>query len=241
VDVSAEVLATFYDKDYFDGQKAGFAQAENEMIPVARRRWIEWQLRKIARTGPLRVLEIGPGLGGPIAGYFERERGADTYAAVEFSEFAADRLRARGLKVWTGRIVDAAILDACRGSYDFVFATEVIEHDLDPRGFLRAVYEVLRPGGRAAFTTGNLDGWMSRQHKADWYYLDPPAHVSYFTPRSARKAMGEAGFKGFDVKRYGFRHLEKVEKMPSPVRSTLLWATDVANISTGMTISAERA
>ncbi len=241
MDVAPEVLSTFYDKDYFDGQKAGFAQQENEVISVARRRWIEGQLAKLSGRGPLRVLEIGPGLGGPIAGYFEQERKEDTYAAVEFSEFAAERLRARGLTVWTGRIVDPAILDACRGLYDLVFATEVIEHDLDPHGFLRAVHDVLKPGGRAAFTTGNLDGWMSRRGKADWYYLDPPAHVSFFTPRSARKAMNDAGLGGFEATRFGFRHLELVEKFPSFLRAPMLWATDMLNVSTGMTISAERA
>lgn len=240
VDVSPDVLASFYDKDYFNGDKASFAQQENEIISIARRRWIEHELKSLAGRGHLRVLEIGPGLGGPIAGYFERERPADKYAAVEFSDYAAEKLRARGLQVWTGRIVDAEIQESCRGQYDFVFGTEVIEHDLDPHGFLQAVQSTLKPGGRAAFTTGNLDGRMSRRHKGDWYYLDPPAHVSYYTPRSAARAMAAAGFRNFRVMRYGFRHLEVAEKVPAFLRGALLWATDVANVSTGMTISAER-
>jgi SAM-dependent methyltransferase len=240
VDVSPDVLASFYAKDYFNGEKASFAQQESEPISLPRRRWIEYELKTFAGRGPLRVLEIGPGVGGPIAGFFERERPADTYAAVEFSEYAAERLRARGLDVWTGRVVDPGILDACRGRYDFVFGTEVIEHDLDPHGFLQAVQSMLMPGGRAAFTTGNLDGWMSRRGKEAWYYIDPPAHVSYFTPRSAAKAMTAAGLSNFEVTRYGFRHLEIVEKVPAFLRGALLWATHLFNVSTGMTIRAER-
>jgi SAM-dependent methyltransferase len=240
VDVSPDVLASFYDKNYFNGDKARFSQQENDPLDIAHRRWIENELKVFADRGPLSVLEIGPGLGGPIAGYFERERPADKYAAVEFSDYAAERLRARGLEIWTGRVVDPEILDACRGKYDFVFGTEVIEHDLDPHGFLQAVQSMLKPCGKAAFTTGNLDGRMSRRGKGDWYYLDPPAHVSYYTPRSAARAMADAGFIHFRVKRYGFRHLEVAEKAPEFLRGALLWATDVANISTGMTISAER-
>ena len=240
VDVPPQVLATFYDREYFSGEKASFAQRENEEVSAARRFWIEGELAKLTVRGPLRVLEIGPGLGGPIAGYFERERKGDYYAAIEFSEHAAQRLRARGFEVWTGRVMEPQILQACRGRFDFVFATEVIEHDLEPHAFLRAVHDMLTPGGRAAFTTGNLDGQMARRRKADWYYLDPPAHVSFYTPRSAHKAMTDAGFKNFGVKRYGFRHIDIAARFPAFLRRSLLWATDVANVSTGMTISAVR-
>jgi SAM-dependent methyltransferase len=240
VEVSQEVLDSFYDKSYFNGEKASFAQPEDEMISGAKRFWIEQQLALLKGAGPFRVLEIGPGLAGPMAGHIERERKDITYAAVEFSEYAAEKLRARGFEVWRGRVVDPEILENCRGKYDLVYATEVIEHDLEPREFLQAVYAMLKPGGRAAFTTGNLDGWMSRWHKADWYYLDPPAHVSYYTARSARKAMADAGFKNFGVTRYGFRHIEVAQKAPAVVRDALLWMTDLSNVSTGMTISAER-
>jgi len=241
VDVAEEVLAAFYDKDYFAGEKAGFAQEEHEAISVARRRWIENELLKLQGRGPLAVLEIGPGLGGPIAGYFERERPADSYAAIEFSGYAAERLWARGLEVYTGRVVEPALMERLRGRFDFVFGTEVIEHDMDPHGFLGAVRAMLKPGGRAAFTTGNLSGWMSRRHKANWYYLDPPAHVSLFTPKAARRAMTDEGFVRFGVTRYGFQHLEVAERAPAFLRPAILWATDATNVSTGMTISGERA
>jgi cyclopropane fatty-acyl-phospholipid synthase-like methyltransferase len=237
VDVTPEVLASFYDKSYFDGEKAHYAQEENVALPDANRYWIEMQLAPLAGRGPLRVLEIGPGLGGPIAGYFERERKDVQYTGVEFSEYAAERLRSRGLDVHTGRVVDPAILESCRGQYDLVFGTEVIEHDLEPHAFLGAVYAMLKPGGRAAFTTGNLDGGMARWKKTDWYYLDPPAHVSFYTARSARKALEMAGFRNVDVTRFGFNHIRIARKLHMPF---LMRLVDMANISTGMTMSGER-
>jgi SAM-dependent methyltransferase len=240
VDASPEVLAKFYDKEYFEGERARFAQPEHQILTPPHRWWIEDQLSHLKGREPLRVLEIGPGLGGPIAGYFERERKDDVYDAVEFSDYAAEKLRARGLNVWTGRVVDPAILEACRGRYDFVFATEVIEHDLDPHGFLDAVHKMLRPGARAAFTTGNLDGYMARKGKGNWYYLDPPAHVSYYTARAAKRAMTDVGLINFRAERFGFRHIEAVLRLPAWLRGTVLKATDVANISTGMTISSQK-
>jgi SAM-dependent methyltransferase len=237
VDVTPEVLAGFYDKSYFDGEKAGFAQEEDIPLPDPHRRWIESQLAHLARRGSLNVLEIGPGLGGPIAGYFQRERKEDHYTGVEFSDYAAERLRARGLDVRAGRVVDPEILESCRGKYDLVFGTEVIEHDLEPHAFLQAVFQMLKPGGRAAFTTGNLDGWMARTKKADWYYLDPPAHVSFYSDRSARKALMMAGFSDVKVTRWGFNHIRIAAKLHMPF---LLPLTHIANISTGMTMSGQR-
>lgn len=238
VDVSPDVLAAFYDKSYFDGDKAAFSQQERQTISPAMRFWIESQ---ISGRAPLRVLEIGPGLGGPVAGYFQQTRVHDTYEAIEISAYATERLCARGLTVRQGRVVDPQILDACRSSYDLVFATEVIEHDLEPHAFLSAVYTLLKPGGRAAFTTGNFDGWVSRHNKKDWYYLDPPAHVSFYTPRSARKALSTAGFKNARVECYGFRHIDLVLKVPLPfLRDPLLAIMDRINMSTGMTISADK-
>lgn len=237
VDVTPEMLASFYDKSYFDGEKALFAQEENTPVPDTHRRWIELQLAPLAARGPLRVLEIGPGLGGPIASYFQSVRKDDSYTGVEFSEYAADRLRSRGLDVRAGRVVDPEILESCRGKYDLVFGTEVIEHDLEPHAFLGAVFQMLKPGGRAAFTTGNLNGWMARTRKADWYYLDPPAHVSFYTDRAARKALEMAGFSNVDVTRWGFNHIRVAAKLHMPF---LLPLTHLANISTGMTLSGQR-
>ncbi len=190
-DVTLEAIAAYYDKAYFDGDKTpnAFGQAENNPVPASHRYWIEEQLAQVEGKGPLSVLEIGPGLGGPLAGYFERERPDVRYAAVEISEYASERLRSRGFTVYAGRVVDAEILEACRGQYDLVFGTEVIEHEIDPHGFVAALRQMLKPGGWAAFTTGNLDGLMARWKKADWYYLDPPAHVSYYTPRAVKRVF----------------------------------------------------
>ena len=107
--------------------------------------------------------------------------------------------------------------------------------------YLSAVHELLKPGARAAFTTGNFDGWVSRRNKKDWYYLDPPAHVSFYTPRSARKALLNSGFEKVGVECYGFRHIDLVLKVPfNFVRGPLLKMIDRINVSTGMTITAQK-
>jgi len=236
-DVTLNQIAEFYNQSYFQGHSAHFAQAENIPLPPRYRFWIEKQLAAIPQSASMKVLEIGPGLGGPLAAYFEQVRPDIQYTAIEFSEYAAQRLCARGLDVRCGRVVDTQFLDEFSGRFDLVFGTEVIEHDLEPHAFVRAVGQMLKPGGRAAFTTGNIQGLMARYKHADWYYLDPPAHVSFYSPRSARQVFLSEGFSNPRATRYGFRHIEWKLKTRIP---GLLLLTHLANISTGMTISAHR-
>lgn len=237
VDVTPEEIADFYDKAYFAGEKANFSQEENTEIAPSHRYWIEDNLKHLAGKSSLRVLEIGPGLGAPMGGYFLSSHPEVEFAVIEISEHACTRLRARGFTVFQGRVTDSETMNACRGKYDLIYGTEVIEHDPEPHAFVRAVHDMLRPSGWAAFTTGNLDGFMARWNKGDWYYLDPPAHVSYFTPRAVKRVFKAEGFVQVKVKRYGFNYISMKLKTHLP---GILLATHFSNVSTGMSIIAQR-
>lgn len=238
VDVTADEISEFYDQAYFDGSKAQFAQQENVAIPRCYKYWIELNLRRLRTSEGLKVLEIGPGLGAPIGGYFQQTRPDVEFAAIEISEHACTRLAARGFTVFQGRVTNPDTVEACRGKYDLIYGNEVIEHDPEPHAFVRAVHDMLKPGGWAAFTTGNLDGGKAKRNKEKWYYLDPPAHVSYYTPTAAKQLFGGEGFHNVSVKRYGFNYIELKLKTHIP---GILLATHLSNVSTGMSIAAQRA
>lgn len=237
VDVTAEEIAAFYDKAYFQGEKAHFAQGENSETPATHSYWIEQNLKRLPKTEGLRVLEIGPGVGGPIAGCIARVHPEIEFAVVEISRYACDVLAARGFRVFEGRVTDSETIAACRTKYDLIFGTEVIEHDPDPHAFVGAVHAMLKPGGWAAFTTGNLDGWIARWKREDWYYLDPPAHVSYYSRRSTHSIFKAEGFDNISVRCYGFNYINLKLKTHLPGILTL---THLSRISTGMSIAAQR-
>ena len=132
VDVSADQISEYYDRAYFEGEKAHFSQEENSDIPPAHLYWIEENLKRLPKGPKLRVLEIGPGLGAPIAGYINRAYPEIDFAAIEISQYASERLSARGLNIFRSRVTDSQTLNACRGKYDLIYGTEVIEHDPEP-------------------------------------------------------------------------------------------------------------
>lgn len=231
IDVSGEDLRAYYDSEYFNGAKVSFSQAPGQELLPSRRYWVDRFLARGAKS----VLEIGPGAGGGIGRYLRRTRPDVAYEAIELSDYAAGHLRSEGFTIHSGSLADA--IDACRGRFDAVIATEVIEHDPDPLGFARAVHDALAPGGACHFSTGNFASWRAWQKGAAWHYIDPPAHVSFFTPQSAKTLFGGAGFADVSVWRAGFAYIDLTLKTRLP---GILLAAHALSLSTGMTISARK-
>lgn len=72
------------------------------------------------------------------------------------------------------------------GLFDVVTALEVIEHDIDIRGFQRNACAALRPGGVLIVTTPHPDSPILGREERSKY----PAHVRMWTPTTLRLAFG---------------------------------------------------
>jgi SAM-dependent methyltransferase len=230
-------LSAYYDKEYSSGGKDDPSLLQGQEVRPAIGYWLELQLKKVGQGSKISVAEIGPGTGAAIGRYLKKYHPDIEYEAIEISDFVAKCLTREGLMVHTGRVTDPDIREKCRGKFDLVIGTEVIKHDPDPRGFASATYDMLKPGGRFAFTTGNLNGLMSKIKGVKWYYIGPPSHVSYFTPKAARKLFSDTGFINVNIWKVGFSYIELAMKYHVP---GLLFVIDLISLPTGMTISAMR-
>jgi 2-polyprenyl-3-methyl-5-hydroxy-6-metoxy-1,4-benzoquinol methylase len=111
-----------------------------------------------------RVLEIGCGRGGFAAWLATQPDAPRQVVAVDYSATAVQKgrqyARAQGLTgvMWEqGDIEGIAHPDAI---FDTVLSFETIEHVPDPRGAVRELFRVLKPGGRLFLTTPNYFGTM---------------------------------------------------------------------------------
>ncbi|NND68843.1 MAG: class I SAM-dependent methyltransferase [Halioglobus sp.] len=70
---------------------------------------------------------------------------------------------------------DAAALNA---EYDFIAATEVVEHLHRPAAELERLWQLLRPGGYMGLMTKLV---IDRDAFARWHYKNDPTHVVFFS------------------------------------------------------------
>ena len=62
--------------------------------------------------------------------------------------------------------------------YDFITATEVLEHLSSPRQVLAQLSDLLVPGGYLGFMTKRVKNHAAFSH---WHYIQDPTHVAFFS------------------------------------------------------------
>lgn len=81
-------------------------------------------------------------------------------------------------------------------AFDIITFFEVLEHQDRPLEFLRAIVQMLKPGGYIAGTVPNRDSWLvysDGRVKKDWDM--PPHHLLRFSPTSLKFLLQKAGFQ----------------------------------------------
>lgn len=114
-----------------------------------------------------RVVEIGPGAGRWTQAILERARG---YTGLDISRTCVELCQKQFARYEQARF---AVTDGCSlpgvddGAVDVVWSFDVFVHinAVDVTAYLREIFRVLRPGGRAHIhhgsTGGDLGGWRS--------------------------------------------------------------------------------
>jgi 2-polyprenyl-3-methyl-5-hydroxy-6-metoxy-1,4-benzoquinol methylase len=146
------------------------------------------------------VLEVGCGRGLMLAA-FSRQGWKTT--GIERNEEAAEAARrAFGLDV-SAKPVEALPLDA---RFDLIIMFHVLEHIAAPVTLLGECAKRLAPGGRIILNVPNFASWQSRFGGSNWFHLDPPRHLTHFTPETLAATLQRAGLKLADVNFVSFEH-----------------------------------
>lgn len=92
---------------------------------------------------------------------------------------------------------EPAVWQSC---YDFITATEVVEHLYHPRRELERLWQHLKPGGILAVMTKQL---RDAEAFSGWHYKNDPTHVCFFSRRTfewlAAHWQARCQFHGSDV------------------------------------------
>ena len=81
----------------------------------------------------------------------------------------------------------------------------VVEHLYDPRAYLRAAFELLRPDGRLVVQVPNAASWQFRLLGRSWNGVDVPRHLNNFRDSDLVKLIESCGFEVVRRKYFSLR------------------------------------
>lgn len=120
-------------------------------------------------------------------------------SGLEYNSAAVRRGAAHGAPIVHGTVEDLWPVDV-------VTMDDVSEHLAYPDLDFRRIFDVLRPGGGLITRQMNARSVGHIAYRQDWYYLQPAAHMNYFSPRSLGRLLQSIGFDVVAI------------RVPSPVR-----------------------
>jgi SAM-dependent methyltransferase len=170
--------------------------AELEPPDYARR--LAFLLAEVRRGD--RALDLGCGDGRFTA---ELARAGAAVVGVEVAQSAVDRARAREPDLDFRLAPVGGPLGFEDGSFDLVWASEVIEHIADTARWLSEVRRVLAPGGRLLLTTPSHGRIRVALAGVERFSEPLGDHLHLYTRSSLRTVLEEFGFGEVSVRAIG--------------------------------------
>ena len=188
-------LLKMYSESYFDQPYFHDTKTKKNSF---RHRYFRETVNRLADYRGGKILEIGPGLGDFMQLCRQKSLNIE---AVDISPVVVDRLKKDfGYHVYQGALEELSLPDK---SYKAVVAFDVIEHCVDPAGWLQKIYRLLEDDGLLILSTHNVDNLLyvlghmfyALGIKGHAQRLYPGYHLYYFTLANLRRYITESGFK----------------------------------------------
>ncbi len=175
---------------------------------------LDWKISLLERFRPravTSVLEVGANMGVALD-YCRTAWGADV-VGLEPSSYGL------GGRALLGVPIENAFLEhsqAARGrSFDFVFATEVIEHVDDPARFLAELSDRLAPSGVLLLTSPRAEAIDEPLSAGEIYAaLSAGAHQFLYSEAAFRRALADAGFTHVHTEPLGMTRVVVASREP---------------------------
>ena len=94
-------------------------------------------------------------------------------------------------------------IDEVDDKFDFVFACEVLEHIVDPLGFLNSCKKNLKDDGKLVLTVPNFDSPIKKLMGRFWYGYIVKEHLWYFGRLPIVALLEKNGYEVSNVKSFG--------------------------------------
>ena len=191
--LSDEALSTLYTNFYprrsMDPAEIQAGCDTRNDLPARWRRWFSGTLYKCFYHVPSgkRVLDIGCGNAHSLL--FLTAQGCDAYG-IEEDRNVQKLVDTLNVSIEAGNIYTTTYSDH---SFDYILASQVLEHIPDPIRFLKAASKMLAPGGKLILSFPNTRGLSRRIFGKRWIHWHIPYHLNHFSPKSLPPLFAAAG------------------------------------------------
>jgi 2-polyprenyl-3-methyl-5-hydroxy-6-metoxy-1,4-benzoquinol methylase len=203
-------------------QEKARRRAEEPALQYLNHKWIHFRKKHFRRdkltalvaryVAPGKVCDVGCGRGKHLGLPDERYIPYGIELSTALAEQAREVVRDRG-----GVIINNTALAGLRElppeEFTGIIMRAYLEHEVHPRPVLKAAWSVLQPQGRLIIKAPNFACVNRHIRGRRWCGLRLPDHVNYFTPRSLRSMLEEAGFT-----------LVRMNPFDRPIISDNMWA-----------------
>lgn len=131
-------------------------------------------------------------------------------SGVEPDVGCVNRLQRRGHDMYWGTLQQAmrkktnGSRSTDRWKPDVWLLWETLEHQRNPEEYLLDLYDAMRPRSLLVLSVPNdfspLQLAARDKYKLPYYWLTPPVHLHYFTPKTLQLVVRRAGFKILDMR-----------------------------------------
>lgn len=182
-------LHSIYTDGYYERDEARYIDVSPKMREIWMRRLHLIEKMKRSSTDGRQLLDVGCGTGVFLS--VAQERGWEV-AGIEVSAQGAALAQERlGIE----RIFSDLFTIEKSESFDVITIWDVIEHLIDPLGYLEKAHALLKSGGILALATVNSNALNKRFFGDSWRYFTPPEHLVYFNPHNLRRSLVQTGFR----------------------------------------------
>lgn len=189
--LNKKIISKFYSKYY----PLGYETVKSVMSSAKRsNKFLNWLngTRHIAHyyvTVDSDVLDVGSGSGVSL---LEIKNLGGRAFGVEPDPNAQKIAKKLGLKVHQGFLTDNIFPGR---KFDYITASQVLEHDSDFRSFLLAAGKHLKDEGQIVLSFPNLDALYRKIFGRHWIHWHVPYHCNFFTRRAFIQLATSSGLK----------------------------------------------
>jgi len=182
--------ARLYDGQYFASGDASAGYDDYAALEPALRSTFRRRLERLRAKPGAWLLDVGTAYGFAAS---EAERAGFRVAGLEISAEAAVRAAAQIRR----RVVRASAVELpfSNARFDVITLWDVIEHLPDPHRAVAEISRCLRPGGRLALTTGDVESLVARLSGERWHLYTIPEHLFFFSRRSLHLLLEAHGLR----------------------------------------------